>query len=135
MSQQVTMRILSKSLAGNPEIQWTFQRFVGLLESTPSKTNSSHLKINGWKREFPSVFGPFFGDEFVHFQDIFRGVIGICLNSMQLGSLSSLKGQFFHDRSSTLITSEGLLLLMEEILHRSIWQISHYLQCFIHPRW
>ena len=27
-----------------------------------------------------------------------------------------------------------LILLMEEILHQLIWQISHYLQGFIHPR-
>ena len=27
------------------------------------------------------------------------------------------------------------LLLMEEILHQSIWEISHYLYGFIHPRW
>ena len=29
----------------------------------------------------------------------------------------------------------GVILLMEEILHQLIWQISHYLQGFIHSRW
>ena len=28
-----------------------------------------------------------------------------------------------------------LVLLMEEILHQLIGSLSHYLQCFIHPRW
>ena len=32
-------------------------------------------------------------------------------------------------------TSNGVILLMEEILHQLIGCLSHYLQGFIHPRW
>ena len=37
--------------------------------------------------------------------------------------------------SLLFVVLKSLFLLMEEILHQLIWQISQYFQGFIHPRW
>ena len=38
-------------------------------------------------------------------------------------------------RSSPFNVNFPMILLMEEILHHLVDSLSHYLQCFIHPRW
>ena len=44
-------------------------------------------------------------------------------------------GAFLWKRGMLNCKGNIMILLMEQILHQSIWRISHYLHGFIHPTW
>ena len=97
-----------------------------------------------WPIGWPTPQKKTFGVRTFSIWDLFRHISSLPTKSMMIlpyhstpwtATLSTVKTPHLNIAGWRNQENEVEILLMEEILHQLIWEISPYLQCFIHPRW